>query len=115
MCFSSHQSKERHRQLGATSNREREDEVSSKLHTEWLEKEFKKREPNMTLVSHKLTRTYSFRRRYVDEGSRTLEDMKDKYPFIFLTQHVYSIRKLYSIIPFWNSKRREMMFVKLRR
>ena len=95
---------------------EGEDEVSSKLHTEWMQKEFKKREPNMTLVSQKLTRTYSFRRRYVNEGSHTLEDMKDKYSFIFLPQHVYScIHKVYSIIPFGNSKRREMMLVKLKR
>ena len=62
--------------------------MSSKLHMEWMQKEYKKREPNMTLVYDKMTRTYASRRRYVNESSPTLQEINDKYPFLFDPQQV---------------------------
>lgn len=67
---------------------EGEDEMSSKLHMEWMQKEYKKRDPNMTLVYDKMTRTYASRRRYINESSPTLQEINDKYPFLFDPQQV---------------------------
>ncbi|CAB3981827.1 Hypothetical predicted protein [Paramuricea clavata] len=49
--------------------------------------EYKKREPNMTLVYDKMTRTYASRR-YINKTSPTLQEINDKYPFLFDPQQV---------------------------
>ena len=64
-----------------------EDELSSNLHMEWMQK-YKKRDPNMNLVYDKMARTYASRRRYINESSPTIEEIKKTYPFLFDPQQV---------------------------
>ena len=67
---------------------EGEDEMSSNMHMEWMQKEYKKREPNMTLVYDKMTRTYPARRKYINNNSPSLQEISDNYPFLFDPQQV---------------------------
>ena len=60
-----------------------EDEHSCRSHQMWMQKEFKKRSPNMGVISQKMKLTFSFRRKMVNEGKHSLKDIEGKYPFLF--------------------------------
>lgn len=62
---------------------EGEDKISIKMHIEWMQKEYKKRDPNMHLVYDKMARTYFSRRKDINNNSLTLQQIKEKYPFLF--------------------------------
>lgn len=66
-----------------------EDEHSCKSHVAWMQKEFKKRQPNMGVVAEKMKRTFSFRRKLINEGKHPLNAINAKYPFLFEFDQVY--------------------------
>ena len=62
---------------------EGEDEVSCKAHVTWMKKEYKKRQPNQSVVDKKMELTYSFRRKMINEKKHLLVDIEETYPFLF--------------------------------
>ena len=58
-----------------------EDETSCKVHISWMKKEYKKRQPNQSIVDKKMELTYSFRRKMINEKNHLLVDIKEIYPF----------------------------------
>jgi hypothetical protein len=64
-----------------------EDDHSNKTHLLWMQKEYKKRSPNMDIVGQKMHLTFSFRRKLINSG-HSLKDICGKYPFLFDSEQV---------------------------
>lgn len=67
---------------------EGEDEASCKAHVTWMKKEYKKRQPNQSVVDKKMELTYSFRRKMINEKKHLLVDIEETYPFLFENNQV---------------------------
>ena len=48
-----------------------------------MKKEYKKRQPNQSVVDKKMELTYSFRRKMINEKKHLLVDIEETYPFLF--------------------------------
>ena len=59
------------------------DEHSIKAQQCGMQKEFKKRAPNMSILAPKMKLTFSFRRKMINEGRNSRKYIKAKYPFLF--------------------------------
>ena len=66
-----------------SKNVDGEDDHSCKAHQNWMQKEYRKRVPNMNIVAQKMKLTFSFRRKMINEGKHSLKDIDGKYPFLF--------------------------------
>jgi hypothetical protein len=64
-----------------------EDDHSNKAHLLWMQKEYRKKSPNMDIVRQKMHLTFSFRRKLVNSG-HSLKDIDGKYPFLFESEQV---------------------------
>ncbi|XP_028414671.1 uncharacterized protein LOC114537777 [Dendronephthya gigantea] len=60
-----------------------EDLHSNKAHVQWMQKEYRKKHPNMEVVKQKMQLTFSFRRKYINAGKCSLNEIDAKYPFLF--------------------------------
>ncbi|CAB4028765.1 sterile alpha motif domain-containing 3-like isoform X1, partial [Paramuricea clavata] len=60
-----------------------EDEATNRAHVSWMQKEYKRKTPNMNLVKQKMMLTFSFRRKLVNVGKMSLKEIDLTYPFLF--------------------------------
>lgn len=73
-----------------------EDQASHDKHVTWLRTESKKRDgKRYDLISRKMDVTYSFRREYLTKNAVLLLQVKEKYPFLFDQQEVFSTYHYY--------------------
>lgn len=72
-----------------------EDATSVEAHVQVLLDQYRKMQPDMTIVKDRMARTFSWRRREIVDGI-SVEDLMRKYPFLTMPEGV-SHNSMYSM------------------